>query len=94
MLSSQNLGSDATDDARRDLILNREDVFERLVVSVRPEMNADCCIDQLGCDAQAIAGLADASFQHVADTQLPADSPRVGSLVFVSETRIAGDHEE
>jgi hypothetical protein len=52
-----------------------------------------CCIDQLGCDAQAIPALVDAPFQHVADAQLGADSPCVGSFVFVSEARITGDHK-
>ena len=40
---------DDTGDANRDLVLKLEDVFERTVEAVGPEMRAAERVDQLGC---------------------------------------------
>src|SRR3954447_7055593 len=60
------------------LILDGEDVGEIAIVPVGPQMATRGRIDQLGCDADAVAGLAHAAFEHVSvratsgiDTALP-----------------------
>ena len=73
MLGGQELGPDAADDAGRDLVLDGEDVVERPVVALGPEVGAGGGIDQLRGHPDAVAGLADAALEHVADAELAAD---------------------
>jgi hypothetical protein len=51
-------------------------------------------IDQLGGDAQAVAGLSHAALQHVSDAEFGGDLLHVDGAVLVGEARIAGDNEE
>src|SRR5689334_13186838 len=55
---------EGVDDARRNLILNREHVFHLAIISLRPQLEACRDIDELRRDAQAIACLAHASFEN------------------------------
>src|SRR4051794_32373249 len=54
------------------LVLNGEDVSEIAIVSVGPHRAPHGGIDQLGCNADAVAGLAPAAFKHVTDAEGPS----------------------
>ena len=51
-----------TDDLLRDVVLDLEDVSQIAVVSFGPEMPAARTVNQLGGDANPVAGLSDAAF--------------------------------
>ena len=78
----------------RHLVLKLEDVFERAVEAIGPEMRAGDRIDQLRGDAHPVAALAHRAFEHVAHAEFAADLLHVDGLPFVGEARIAGDHEQ
>jgi hypothetical protein len=48
-------------------------------------MAARRCIDELAADAQSVRRFADAAFQHVADTEFPANLLDVDRLAPVRE---------
>ena len=54
-------------------------------------MRAGISVDELGCDVQAVAGLAYAPFQHIARAQFAPDLFCVNLLAFESEGEIARD---
>jgi hypothetical protein len=54
------------DDGLGDLVLEGEQVLQLTVVALGPEVGARRCVDQLGADANALAGGAYAALQHVA----------------------------
>ena len=64
--------SDAPDESQfellvngaRDIVMNLEDVFQYTVVTLRPHMVAIGRIDELSVDAESVACLADAPFEH------------------------------
>ena len=88
------LWRDRADDALGHPVLQLEDVLERAVEAVGPEMGAGRRIDELAGDAHAVRGLAHAAFEHVAHAELAADLPHVDGAALVGEARIAGDHEQ
>ncbi len=51
-------------------------------------------LDQLARDANPVAGLAHAAFEHVAHTQLAADLLHVDRFSLVGEARIARDDKQ
>ena len=57
-------------DRPRDVVLHGEDVVERAIVGLRPEVVAVRQLGQLHPDAHAGAGLRDAPFEHRADVHL------------------------
>ena len=79
------LRRDGADHARGDLVLQVENILERAVETVRPQMRAGRGVDQLPGDADLVAGLADAAFEHVADAELAADLFDVDRLALVGE---------
>src|SRR6516164_3645613 len=85
---------DDAGDAGRDLVLQLEDIFERTVEAVGPQMRPGQRVDQLRRDAHPSAGFAHRAFEHIADTELSADLLHLDRLAFVRKARIAGDHEE
>ena len=52
------IGLDGGDDADGDLVLQLEDVVERPVIALGPDVGAGLGLDQLGGDADPLAGLA------------------------------------
>ncbi len=76
-------------DLARDLVLHLEDVLHLAVVALRPEREVGARVDQLGVDAQAVAGAAQAAGEHVRGAQLLADLRRRDLLVAVGEHRRA-----
>src|SRR6185437_16984962 len=61
------------DDRPHDLVLHVEDVLELAVVALAPELISTLGIDKLDGDPQLLAGLADAAFDDVTNTELPSD---------------------
>ena len=51
-------------------------------------------INELSCDANAIAGLADAALQHVADAEFTPNLLDIDGFAFVGETGITRDDEQ
>ena len=76
------------------LILQVENVLQRTVIFVGPEMRSGFSFEQLCRDAHASPGLAHASLQHVTHAKLTPDLARVDRLAFVDEARAARGHEE
>jgi len=68
-LGLMKLGLDCPDDATGDLILQFENVVQRTVEPVCPDMSAGRRVDQLPCDALPLSGLT-LPFEHVAHSQL------------------------
>src|SRR5262249_30352938 len=58
---------DCCDHTGRDLVLQLEDVIQRPVEPISPQMRAGGSLDQLASDAELAAGLPDAAFEDVAD---------------------------
>jgi hypothetical protein len=49
--------------------------------------------DQLRSDADAVAGFAQAAFEHIADAELTPDLLHINRAALVSEGGVARDHE-
>ena len=73
LLYFHDLRLDRSRDARRDVVLNREEIAELAIVAFRPNVVPGQRVDELGSDADPVPGLADAPFQHVAGAELLAD---------------------
>src|SRR6266536_1192603 len=86
-------GRDRADDALGHLVLELENVLERAVETVGPQMRPVCRIDELRRDAHPVGRLAHAAFEHVTDAELATDLLYVYGMTLVGEARIAGDHE-
>lgn len=56
-------------DSARDPVLGGEDVLDRHVVAVGPELEAVVRLDELGGDADPVVRLADAPLEQRADAQ-------------------------
>ena len=82
---------DRCNDMLGNFILDGEDVFKTAVIFVGPDMLAIFSFNQLRRDAEAIS-LANATFQHVANTEFATDLTNVDRLAFVDELRVARDH--
>ena len=64
-----------------------------LVEPFGPQMRIGRGVDQPGGDAYLLAGLLDASIQHIAHAELAADPPGVDRPVGVGQRGVARDHE-
>ncbi len=85
---------DRGDDRLGDFILHREYVGKIAVVALGPDMAAGGDVVELCGDAHAVAALAHAALDHVADAEFLGDLLQVHGLALVDERRIACDHEE
>ena len=50
-------------------------------------------VDELHVDAHSVSAALNAAFEEIADVQLAPDGFHVERFAFVSERRIAGDHD-
>src|ERR1700722_8364085 len=78
---------------RHGLVLHIEQVGERLVEPLCPEMVARFGVDELDIDPHAISAPLDATFEDVADVQFTADLLQIDVLAFISEGGVAPDHD-
>ena len=85
---------DRGDDGLGDLVLHREHVDESAVVALRPDVAAGGDVVELRRDAHAVAVLAHAALDHVADAELLGELLHVDGFALVDERRVARDYEE
>ncbi len=85
---------DDSSDTDGHLVLQLEDVVERAVETVGPEMRSIGCVNQLCGDPHPAASFAHRAFEHIADTQFATDLLHIDRLALVNEGRIAGDDKE
>ncbi len=85
---------DRGDDGLGDLVLHGEHIGEVAVVALRPDVAAGGDVVELRRDAHAVAALAHAALDHVADAEFLGDLLHMDGFAFVDERRVARDHEE
>jgi len=78
---------------RDNLVLHVEEIGERLVEPLGPDMVAALCVDELHVDTQPVAAALHAAFERIADVQFAANRLHVDGFTLVRKCRIAGDHE-
>src|SRR6185437_891359 len=86
-LGMKQLRLDRAGNSARDPILKLENIVERAVEAVRPDMSSGYRLDQLPADAHTIASLPDRAHEDVADAELAADLLRIDGLPLVGEAR-------
>ena len=91
LLCRQQRESESRDDRLRDLVLQREDVVQVPVVSIRPDVRVVGGVDQLRRDAHAVAGLADAAFEHVRRLALARNLRHLQVLALEGKRGVARD---
>jgi hypothetical protein len=90
------------DDPRRDragnlighFVLDGENVFERPVITISPDVMPVGSVDQLRVDADTVPCFPYAALKHVTDAKFAPDLPNVDRLALVGEGRIARDDEQ
>ena len=85
---------DRAGDLPRHLVMQVENILERAVELVRPEVRARSGIDELRRDAHPVCRLAHRPLEHVAHAEVAPDLLHVHGLALVGEARVAGDHEQ
>jgi hypothetical protein len=80
--------------AVRHLILQIENVSHLAVEPIGPYVRAVCGVDQLAGDTHSVAGLANATFQYVADPERTPYLPDVRRFALVGKAGIASNHEQ
>jgi len=68
-----------------DFVLHGKHVVDLAVVSIRPELKAGRGVGQARRDAHAMAGFADAAFEHIARAKLPAGFDGIDRPALVDE---------
>ena len=76
------------------MVLQFEEVFERALKAVSPQLRAGFRLDQLRGDAHPPTTLPDRTFEDVAHAQFATDPLNVDRLTLVGERAIARDHEQ
>ena len=87
------LGVQRAGQAGDDFVLHVEEIGQRLVEPLGPEMIARFGVDELHIDAHAVSAALNAALEDIADVQLAPDRLHVERLALVGERRVAGDHE-
>jgi hypothetical protein len=77
----------------RDLALDRENIINRAIVVLRPDVSASAGVDQLGIQPNSASVPAHASFQNVRDTKGLTDLARVARATIWHDTRPANHLE-
>ena len=72
-LGGDELGVQRACQARDDFVLHVEEIGERLVEPLGPEMIARFGVDELHVDAHAVSAALNAAFEDIADVQLAPD---------------------
>src|SRR5262245_60268900 len=85
---------DSGDHAHRQLVLEREDVVKRAVVTIRPDMTAGFRFDELSGNTHSVRHSADASLEHVAHAKLAPGLLHVDGFALIGKARIAGDDKQ
>jgi hypothetical protein len=77
-----------------DLVLQREHLAQRSVVSLGPEVMAIQRVDELGVDAHLVAVPPHAALEHVAHPEILGDLLRLRGLALVGPGGVARGDEE
>ncbi len=72
-LGGDELGVERARQARDDFVLHVEEIGERLVEPLGPEMTAGFGVDELHVDAHAVSAALNAALEDIADVQLAPD---------------------
>src|SRR4029450_3418102 len=83
-------GSNGTHDSRCHLILKLEDILQRPLEPVGPEVGTGRAVNKLSSDTHFAARLAHAAFEDVANAEVAPDLSNIGRLSLVGERRISG----
>ncbi len=94
VLRRVDLRLDGGDDGVGDLVLYRENVFQLVVVTLRPEVSAGSNVTELHGNSHAVAALAYAAVDDIADAEFLGDLLQGYGFALVGEGRIARDDEE
>src|SRR4029450_11816300 len=84
----------APDATPGDLVLDREQVDQRTVVTLRPHVAAARGIDELGRDPDRRAGPSHTPLQHVTDIQVLRHLAHIARLPAIGERRVPRNDEE
>ena len=87
------MGIERARQARDDFILHIEEIGERLVEPLGPEVTASLRVNELHVDAHAVRAALDAALEDIADVQLAADLFQIDGFALVSESGVAPDYE-
>src|SRR5690349_14283605 len=91
-LGGDELGVERTCQTRDDFVLHVEEVSQRFIEPLGPEMTASFGVDELHIDAHAVSAALNAAFEDIADVQLAPDRLHVKPPALVGKRRIAGDY--
>ena len=92
-LNGGDLSAQRVRQAPDDFVLHVEEIGERLVKPLRPQMTASLGVDELHVDAHAVSAALNAALEDIANVQVAADRLHVERLALVGERRVAGDHD-
>ena len=93
-LGGGKLGVERVRQAGDDFVLHVEEIGERLIEPLGPEMTARLPASMSWTlDPHPVSAALDAALKDIADIQLAPNRLHVERLAFVSEGRIAGDHD-
>ncbi len=87
------MGFERIRQSRDDLVLHVEQIGDRLVETLRPEVAAALGVNQLDIDAHALAAALDAALEDIANVELAPDLLQVDGLALVGEGGVAPDDE-
>ena len=93
-LSATHFYSQRRYDALGDFVLHVEDRAHLAVVALRPKMSAGGRLDELRIDSHSLSHPAYASVENEAHIKSLGCLANVERLVFVNESRVAGDDQE
>ena len=92
-LGGDKLGVERVSQPRDDFVLHVQEIGERLIEALGPEMIAGFGVDQLHIDAHAISAALNAPLQHITNVQLAADLLQIDGSALVGESGVPPDHE-
>ncbi len=87
-------GFDDARDARRDPVLQIENIVERTLETIGPQLRAGDGIDQVTADPEPIAAFAHRAFEQISHAELAADLLHIHGLALVGKARIASENDE
>jgi hypothetical protein len=92
-LGGGELGVQRVGQAPHDFVLHVEEIGERLIEPLGPEMIARLGVDELDVDAHAISAVLDATLEDITDVQLAADLFQIDGFALISEGGVSTDHD-
>src|SRR5215471_794327 len=92
-LRSNQLDVELICDPAGNFVLQGKQIAHVAVQPLRPQMRVGLGVDQLDADADLAARPPDASFEHIAHSQLTTNLSRINIFVPVGKSGISRDHE-